>query len=367
MVNLDIGNAAVGDMANAVTDYSVGALNTDGIGSQKETWWTNNDWSKWWGYFNELPDLKSAFLMRSIWNVGKGYITDSRTKVILEHIRGWGKDTFYEILYNMDVISAVGGDSYAEIMWNDPDKREFPVNLKPLDPGTMRHVVDGSGMLIRFEQIAKLGEVTKIIKFDPRDIFYLPNNRLADQIHGISDIKVMEKTVLAEGESFTDMKKIMHRQARPLIMFKLKTDNATKIAAFIAKMDDAINKGDNIYIPDDENIVSYDVVQVNVSQLVLEWRNDIRNRFYRGIGLPQVVPGAGGQSTESESKVIYLAFEQIVEKRQRFLEAQIWQQLNLRINLIPPETLAQDLQQDNSKDGSLTATQPSDITAGSGR
>ena len=69
-------------------------------------------------------------------------------------------------------------------------------------------------------------------------------------------------------------------------------------------MDQATQKGENIYIPDDDNTISYEVVQVNPNAMIMEWRNDIRNKFYRTIGLPQVVPGAGGSSTESESKVI---------------------------------------------------------------
>jgi predicted RND superfamily exporter protein len=200
----------------------------------------------------------------------------------------------------------------------------------------------------------------------PEEIFHLVNNRLADQIHGISDIESIEKTILAENQTFDDINKIMHRQARPMIMFKLGTDDTAKIAAFIAKMDAAVNKGENIYIPDDVNSVSYEVIQVNVSQMLMEWRNDIRNKFYRTIGLPQIVPGAGGQSTESESKVIYLAFEQLVEKDQRYLEKQIEAQLGLSINFTPPATLSAELQQDESKDGSMLP-QPSDTTAGVGR
>ena len=111
---------------------------------------------------------------------------------------------------------------------------------------------------------------------------------------------------------------------------------------------------------------SYEVVELNINQIILAWRDDLRNSFYRAVGLPQVVPGAGGQSTESESKVIYLAFEGIVEREQKQIERWIWEQMGLRIDLYPPETLAQDLQTDNSKDGTA-GFQPSDTTAGVGR
>lgn len=131
-------------------------------------------------------------------------------------------------------------------------------------------------------------------------------------------------------------------------------------------MDDAVNNGENIYVPDDENMVSWEVIQVNPSQVIMQWRNDIRNKFYRTIGLPQVVPGAGGMSTESESKVIYLAFEQIVEKEQRELELQIWNQLGIKLNFEPPASLATNLQNDQKKDV-MNAAQPSDLNPATNR
>lgn len=365
MGELRISRALASDMTNRVVDVTVDALNTDGAGDQDETEFQNSKWSQYWGYFNAIAELKSAMLMKAIWNVGKGFTTDPETKVLLEHISGWGKDTFEDILFNMEVVRRVGGDAFAEIIRSDDGTI---INLKPLDPGSIKIIVDKKGIIKRYEQVSKImGK--EAIKFKPEDIFHLSNNRMADQIHGISDIDSIEKTILAENENFEDMKKIMHRQARPMIMFKVGTDDATKIAAFVQKMDDAVNKGENIYIPDDVNSVSYEVVQVNVSQIIMEWRNDIRNKFYRTIGLPQIVPGAGGGSTESESKVIYLAFEQLVEKDQRYLENQIWNQLNLKINLYPPASMAQDLQTDNSKDGANSGLlpQPSDVTAGVGR
>jgi hypothetical protein len=38
--------------------------------------------------------------MRAIWTVGKKIEADPETTVILDHISGWGKDTFRNILKN---------------------------------------------------------------------------------------------------------------------------------------------------------------------------------------------------------------------------------------------------------------------------
>ena len=171
----------------------------------------------------------------------------------------------------------------------------------------------------------------------------------------------MEQTILAMNENFVDMKKIMHRQARPMIMFKLGTDDTAAINAFVAKMDAAVNKGENIYIPDDKNSVAYEVVQVNISQIIMEWKTALNNQFYRAVGMPLVLFGQAG-TTESGGKIEYLGHEQVFEHDQKYLEDQVWQQLQLKINLIPPTTLLNDLQTDQAKDANQgMEIQPSDM------
>lgn len=364
MPQLNISQTTASNLTDNVEDVVVDSKAIDSPRDQDETFYMNSNFNQQWGYFNSIPDLKSAIIMKAIWNVGKGYSCDTQTKVILEHISGMGKDTFDDIMFNMEVLKRVGGDAYAEIIRDDDGTL---LNLKVLNPATIRIVFDRKGIIKRYEQIDKIKKAVQTFK--PEEILHLCHNRMADQMHGISDIDAIEQTILADNESFTDIKKIMHRQARPMIMFKLGTDDQAKIDAFIAKMDAAVNKGENVYIPDDENAVKWEVVKVDVSSMVLEWQNSIRNKFYRVIGLPQIVPGAGGQSTESESKVIYLAFEQIVEKEQRYLEKQLWNQLYIKINFLPPTSLSAELQADQAKEGVMAglAPQPSDLQAGVGR
>lgn len=357
MANKDIAQSVASNLAGNVKDFSIDTLNTDAATGQKETTWQNFDWPKYWGYFNAVPDLKSAILMKAIWNVGKGFTADPATEVLLSHINGWGKDTFEDILFNMEVIRRVNGDAYAEII---RDSAGALVNLKPLDPGSMRIIVDEKGMIVRYEQMNKINDAKK--EFPPDKIFHLSHNRLADQIHGISDIKALEKTILAEEQSFDDAMKIMHRQAKPMIMFKLGTDNAGKIATFVNKMDKATATGENIYIPDDENAVKHEIIQVDISAQFLLWRTDVRNKFYRGVGMPLIVFGNAG-TTESGGKIEYLAHEQVFEHEQKFIEEQIWQQLGITIDLYSPVSLLESLQGDQTKDTGQPGLQPADVTA----
>ena len=357
----NIKKQTVGDMTNTVGNVSVDERQLDGVGASNETTWMVKNWSKWYGYFMEVPDLHSALLMKSIWNVGKGWTTDPATKVVLENVNGWGKDNFDDILFNLDLTSNICGDSFAEII---RDKQGILVNLKPLDPSTVKTIVNQQGIIIRYEQSTSQSP-KNVKKFKPIEMFHLCKNRIGDQIHGISKIEALQKTIDAENESFTDMKKLMHFQVRPYILWKLKTDDPTKIRDAITKIEAAKKYGEDTYIPDDDDTISWEVVQVNPSAIVLAWRDDVRNKFYRGVGLPLIIFSSGG-SSESGGKIEYLSHETVFAREQRFIEEQIWNQLALRITLNTPTTLLDNLQNDEAKDASQgLEVQPNDVTAAS--
>ncbi len=53
----DISKAQSSNMENW-TKTAVVPQETDGINETEETTYTNDQWSKQWGYFNQYPDLK---------------------------------------------------------------------------------------------------------------------------------------------------------------------------------------------------------------------------------------------------------------------------------------------------------------------
>ena len=360
MGNLDITKTAQSDFTNQVTSYEVTPVNVDEARDLEETVWTNNRASIQWGWFNSNPDLKSALIMKAIWDVGKGYTTDPKTKIILEHIKGNGKQTFRDILFSMEIMKRIYGDAFAEII-RDKKTRAL-INIKLLNPANIRVVFDKWGVIKRYEQFNdenKDGPTT----WTPEEILHFSNLSMCGQIHGISEIDVLEPTLKADEESFADVRKVMHSQAIPMILWKLKTDKVTDINDFVAKINRARSLGgENLFIPDDDNLVTHELVEINLSNAIFEWRNDIRNKFYRNIGLPQIIPGAGGNSTESESKVIYTAYGNIVENDQKYVEEQIWNQLYLKIDLIPPESLIPQLQADTSKDTGQMGVTPGEMS-----
>jgi len=364
---LDLNQAQTGDTTNVVGSVKVPAKTLDAPVSGTETRWTNTNWTKQYGYFLQMPDLQSALILKAKWIVGRGYTADPETTVILDHISGSGKQTFRDILFNMKLVSLIGGAAYSEIILAGDKGKEILANLKPLNPEFMTEIYDESGILSRYEYNVPTKDGGKAMQeFKPEEIFQLDGVRVANQLHGLSCITPLEPTILADNESFLDVQKIMHRGAVPLIIWKLRTDDTTAITNFKNRITNARKYSEpDIFIPDDDNTATHEIVQVDASPQVLEWRTDIRNRFYRAIGLPQIVPGGGGQSTQSEANVIYLAHEMIVEDEQRYIAEQVWNQLHKRIKLTAPESMSPMLQQNAAKNGA--PIQPGDVNPAAGR
>ena len=168
MALYNIDAAQLSDLTNKIEDNNIYAVNMDASSGQKEYVWQNSRAALQWGIFCTVPQLKSAFIMKAIWNVGKGYTTDVNTEVTLDHISGFGKDCFDDILFNMEVQKRIYGDAYAEII-RDKDTQRI-INLKPLDNATMRVIIDENNLILRYETKAQ-GKET--IKWKPNEIFHL--------------------------------------------------------------------------------------------------------------------------------------------------------------------------------------------------
>ena len=365
--NLSISSATSSNMTDNVSDVEIYAQNTDVAGEQEETEYINSEWSDQLGIYKSIPEVKTAIDMRAIWTIGKGWKADDpKTRVLLNHIRGFGRDTFNSILKNMIVCARIGGDAFAEIILDEDDDL---FNLKPKDPGSMKIIVNRKGEIIRYEQISKTGKKkTKIAEWKPSEIFHLTNKRVADEMHGTGDIESLQGIVEAANESFSDMRKLMHRHVKPIMCFKLATDDTTKISAFVTKMDAVVNKGENIYIPQDT--VEFELISVpaNATLNPLPWREHLKNYFYQVVGIPQIILGGASDTfTEATAKVAYLAFQQSVEDEQQTIEDAVKRQLFMEIDLEFPASMENELISDQNKDQETTSLmQPSDTTAFAG-
>ena len=351
----DVGSASYSNMTDNVSDVTIDAVNTLGAGDQDETEFQNTMWSTYFGIYRSIAHVKTAIDMRAIWTLGKGWSSpDPHTSVLLDHVFGYGRDTFNSILKNCIVTRRIGGDAYCEII-RDEDGDLF--NLKPLDPGSIKVVVDRSGRIKHYLQVQKVGKKEKgVIKFKPEEIFHLVNKRVADGVLGISDIECLQSIVEANNETFYDYKKVLHRTVKPIMGFKLDTDNPTKIAAFATKMDNIINKGENLYVPKDT--VEYELISVpsNATTNPLPWLNHLKDTFFQVVGIPQIILGSSGEFTESTAKIAFLAFEQSVKDEQNDISEAIWNQLAMRVDLNFAVSIQNEMLSDTQKDGSMQQT-----------
>ena len=363
MTNNKIDSMVASDLTNAVTDFSVSPQSTDGASGNGEKVWMDDNWGTYLGYYKDekTPELTAVIDAKATWTIGKGYKADEQTTILLDSIKGNGFDTINTIFENAMRVMLVGGNFYAEIIRDDEDNL---INLKPLDPGTMRNVVNPQGMLIRFEQTSKIKAPIK--KFALDKIFYLPRNRIADEMHGTGIAQKLKLIINMKNEVMQDMKTLMHRHVIPQWKFKLKTDDPAEIAAYKAKQDAATGKAENIYEPFDVSESELISVPSNATLNPMAWITYLDNLFYEMAGVPKIILGGSGEFTEASAKIAYLAFQQGVEEEQLYIEEQVLSQLNLVIELEFPASLENELLSDKAKDGAQNID-PSETTAGEGQ
>ena len=353
MTENKIESAVAGDLTNAMKDFSVDSAKTDGATDQKETIWMNTQddvtFDDAFGYYTDekTPEITAIIDTGANWTAGKGYIADEITTMLLDTIKGNGFDTFNSIMENGERVMELGGNFYAEIIQDDEDNL---INLKPLDPAVMKHIANREGIIIRFEQISKVkGKRPK--KFKPEDIFYLPRNRIADEIRGRGIAGKLKLIIDMKNEAMADQRKALHWNVIPRWKFKLKTDDPAEIAAYKAKQDAATGLGENIYEPFDVSESELISVAPNATLNPMAWITYLDDLFYQVGGVPKIIIGGTGGFTEQAVTITYLAFQQAIEKRQLFWEEQLLAQLNIVIKLVRPASVENNLLTDKQKDG----------------
>ena len=358
MPETKIANAITGNLTNTITSYSVDAVETDAAGDQQETEWINSNWSQYLGYYKKIPELSAAIDAKARWAVGKGFKSNEITEMLLMSIKGFGKDTFNSILENAIRTYHIGGDAFIEVI---RDKEGILINLKPLDPGTIKIVANRQGLIKRYEQVGKVKLPNK--KFKPEEIVHLSRNRTADEIHGISLIPAVEEIILMRNEAMADYKTLLHRNIYPIHEWELDTDDPNKIAQFKSTADAAVSKSENIFIPKGAVVHTLVSVPTNSTLNPLPWISVLNQYFFQATGVPQIIVGGSQEMTEATAKIAYLAFEQTIEEEQLYIEEQILSQLNLEIELEFPASLENEMLSDRAKSETMQAATPEDTTA----
>lgn len=344
------------DLTSGVDDYSVSAKTLDSSGDQEETYYDYPNAAKQLGYYKSIPELKKAIDALAIWSVAQGYETDVETEIILEHITGWGEDSFQSIIKNLIVQKKIFGDAFAEIIKEDG----VVVNLKPLYTGDMRVVINRKGIITRYEQ--RTGN--KIHKFKPEEILHLVNDRIGNENHGVSVIDACQWVIDARNEAMNDWRRISHRST--IRVMYIDADNVSKLNAVKTEYATAINKGELMLIPAKRGEAEFQDLVLPPIQNHLGWIQYLENFFYQAVGVPRVI-ATSENYTEAASKVGFLTFEPIYTSEQVELEADLWNQLAIKIKFIRPPSLSGVLQESEQKNTGQTGFQQNEMTATAGR
>lgn len=297
------------------------------------------------------------------WCIGDGFIADKYTTVLLDEIYGWGVDTFDDILENMIKMAMINGDSFAEIIEQD----NTLINLKTLDPSTIKIIVGRNGLIKRYEQTSKIGSPP--VKFNPKQILHLSFNRVADEVHGTSIYESTEGIIKALKSIDEDMITMVHRNIWPLRIVKVDASDQTKINELTTKYEKLIKNKEILFVPKETIEIETQGLAANSTFNPLPFREVLKNSFYQNIGLPQILLGGAAEFSESSAKIAYVSFTNTMRQLQRYIITQIKNQLLLTIDLELPTSIKNELISDTSKDGQnqQMGFQPSDFTAGVGK
>lgn len=333
MAEYDATNLTRTDLASTQDVFKVDSVTLDSASNAKETEYAFPDASQQLGYYKKTPHLKKAIDALGMWVTGKGYEADETTQFTLDNIRGWGEDTFLNIVWNLIVQKKVFGDCFAEIIRGDSGRI---INLKPLDTSKMKIIVDKKGMLKRYV----LRSNHKEIKFKIEDIFHSSNDRIGDEIHGTSVIECVEWIITALEEAMRDYKVVLHRNRIPVRIIEVDHNKQSELNKVKAQVQAAVKEtgGEILVIP--KGTVEFKDNTI-VIQDPTNWIRALENAFYLAVGVPRVILGGSSEGTEASAKVDYLTFEEVYNKEHKEFEADFWNQVGLRIKFNSPASLQQ--------------------------
>jgi len=349
----ELGAKNVTRTTSTVKDYSVDAESLD-YAAGKETVVEFKNATINLGYYFNIPELKKAIDALATWTVGKGWKPeDNITKVELEHLQGWGEDTFQSLMWNLIVTKKIVGDAFAEIIRSKDGKL---INLKPISPERVRIVVDGKGLIKRYE--VRTGH-DKFTTVERKSMLHLCNDRVADQIHGTSMIDACKWVIDARNEALQDERMIKHRDLAMGVL-EIDTDNAAKRDKIIEQYSDSVNTGEVLVLP--KGLAELKPSGNISTKDRLEWIRYLENFFYQAAGVPRIIATSEG-FTEAGGQVGFLTFEPIYTQEQALLEADLWNQMGIKVKFVRPPQLGGVVQDNAEKNTGLISPQPNNVEA----
>jgi hypothetical protein len=350
MAEFNLSNSTTTNMANTVPDFIVDAMKLDVANAGEETYVYYEKATENYGYYFNHSTVSSPINSLATWGFGKGWTTEDVTmQVILKKIKGDGKDTFDEIIWNQEVNKLIQGDSFAEIIRNPNGTL---VNLIPKSPERVKTVYDGA-RIKRYE----IWNGKKWIKKKLSEVFHLRNKRIGDQTRGTSLVQSNKKFNDALIEAFEDERIIKHRD-KALGVVYYKTNNTGKIAYANSQIEAAVKNGEMVGLPEDT--AKIEPYPSKSSEDRQSWLSYVENLGYQTGQVPRSIVTSDGTS-EVGGINGHLIFEVIYGKEALDMENQLWSQVAIKIKFNRPTSLAPKTQENAEKNTGQTAIQPSEV------
>lgn len=350
MAELNISAATTTNFAGTVTDFIVQQKALDAISKeQDETYWYFDKATTNYGYYLGISEVFNAANALATWTVSRGWkAKDAVTKVWLDHVKGMGKDSFTQLIWNHEVVKLIVGDAFMEV------KREgrVIVNMIPISPERVRLVFSKNGMLKRYD--AWNGKEWRQIKIE--NMLHSANKRLADQLHGTSQLTASKFIIDAMNEALEDERIIKHRD-KALGIAYYQTDKAGKIAYANTQIEKAVKNGEMVGLP--EGTVKIEAYPSRSSEDRSGWITMLESRFYKNFGVPPDIASPAG-SSEVGGKMSHIVWEPIYTKEQVDLEEDLWHQQQIAITFNRPPSLGGLVQEEEQKNSGQTNIQPND-------
>ena len=348
MAEFDLNNATTTTIS--VPDFIVDAKVLDVANAKGETFWYFSAAAQNMGYYSEIPEINSAANTLSTWSTSRGHTTEDKLMdVILPKIDGMGKDSFETLMWNHLVMKFVVGDAFMEIKRNDNGTL---VNMIPISPERVRIVFEDSGRIKRYD--AWNSEKWRPIK--TQDMLHSQNKRLGDQLHGTSQIDAVKWIIDARNEALIT-NRMLEKRGRALGIAYYKTNNTGKIAFANSAIEKAVKNGQMLGLPfDTAEIKEFPMKSL---QDRMEWIRYLETFFYQVFGVPRSIATSDGTS-EVGGINGHLIFEPIYAKEQTELEADLWQQVAIKIKFNRPPSLAPKTQENAEKNTGQVAIQPAE-------
>lgn len=364
MTSGNVSNTTTTQLNTGVANYSIASQSLDYANSgEGDTYWYFSEATQNIGYYKNDAALKSGIDTLATYTTGRGWSADSiEQEVTLNHITGWGEDSFDSIIWNLEVMKNIVGDSFAEIIRDDnSDSNSRLINLKPISPERVRLVIAPNGLIKHYDILVK-GEWKELKR---ERMLHLCNGRIGDEIHGISRVTALKWIIDARNECMADWRRISHRSS--IRVLYVDVTNTAKINSIRTQYKEGISKGEVLILPGKKGEIEFEDLKLPDVNAFLNWIQYLENFFYQVLGIPKAVMGGAVAVSEGNSKVGILSWEQIYLTEQRLLEQDIWNQLNIKIKFNSPNSISGNMQSNEEKNTSQTNFQPKDTAVTGGR